>query len=130
MPLLVHLYNTHRHLSNIDCLMVHTACLVCLIRTVNGCSKKKPWKTSANSGHITDLKQSILETFNIYDNTPASSVHNLADHWPSMTRCRWTKLKQQQNKKNVNLKFEVLPKANFSLLNPIKLFSHSLLPSH
>jgi hypothetical protein len=25
-----------------------------------------PWKASASSGHITNLKQSILETFNIY----------------------------------------------------------------
>jgi len=32
----------HRHLnlSNIDCLMVCTACLVCFISTVNGRSKK------------------------------------------------------------------------------------------
>ncbi len=26
-----------------------------------------PWKAGASSGHITNLKQSILETFNIYD---------------------------------------------------------------
>ncbi len=32
---------SHRHLSNIDSLMVHTTCLVCFISTVNGCSKKK-----------------------------------------------------------------------------------------
>jgi hypothetical protein len=25
-----------------------------------------PWKTGTSSGHITNLKQSILETFNIY----------------------------------------------------------------
>jgi hypothetical protein len=59
---------THRHLSNIDCLMAHTACLVCFISTVNGRSKKKkkqPWKTGASSGHITNLEQSIL-TFDIY----------------------------------------------------------------
>jgi hypothetical protein len=31
----------HRHLSNIDCLMACTACLVCFISTVNGCSKKR-----------------------------------------------------------------------------------------
>ncbi len=30
----------HRHLSNIDCFMAHTACLVCFISTVNGRSKK------------------------------------------------------------------------------------------
>ncbi len=52
--------------------MVHTACLVCFISTVNGPSKKKEeasysWKAGASSGHITNLKQSILETFDIYD---------------------------------------------------------------
>ncbi len=31
----------HRHLSNIVCLMAHTACFDCFISTVNGCSKKK-----------------------------------------------------------------------------------------
>ncbi len=50
--------------------MAHTACLVCFISTVNGCSKKrkekKPIETGASSGHITNLKQSILETFDIY----------------------------------------------------------------
>jgi hypothetical protein len=29
--------------------------------------KKKPWKTGATSRHITNLKQSILETFDIYE---------------------------------------------------------------
>ncbi len=51
--------------------MVCTACLVCFISTVNGCSNKKkeeayPWKASASSGNITNLKQSNLETFDIY----------------------------------------------------------------
>ncbi len=32
---------THRHLSNIDCLMACTTCLVCFISTVNGRSEKK-----------------------------------------------------------------------------------------
>jgi hypothetical protein len=31
----------HRHLRIIDCLTVHTACLVCFISTVNGHSKKR-----------------------------------------------------------------------------------------
>jgi len=26
-----------------------------------------PWKAGASSGHITNLKQSILETFDIYE---------------------------------------------------------------
>jgi hypothetical protein len=43
----------HRHLSNIDCLMAHTACLVCFSSTVNGRSKKRkmPWKMWHCSGH-------------------------------------------------------------------------------
>jgi hypothetical protein len=32
---------THRHISNIDCLKVHTACFVCFISTVNGHRKKR-----------------------------------------------------------------------------------------
>jgi hypothetical protein len=31
----------HRYLSNIDCLMVCTACLDCFISTLNGSSKKQ-----------------------------------------------------------------------------------------
>ncbi len=57
--------------------MARTACLVCFISTVNGhCNKRKkeeayPWKAGASSGHTTNLKQSILETFDIYDATQA-----------------------------------------------------------
>ncbi len=46
--------------------MAHIACLVCFISTVNGHSNKKrkekayPWKAGANSGHTTNLEQSIL----------------------------------------------------------------------
>ncbi len=29
-------------------------------------AKKKPWKTGTSSGHITNLKQSIFETLDIY----------------------------------------------------------------
>jgi hypothetical protein len=54
--------------------MACTACLVCFISTVNGhCIQKKKrkeaytWKAGSSSGHTTNLKQSILETFNIYD---------------------------------------------------------------
>ncbi len=50
--------------------MAHTACLVCFIRIVNCCSKKEAIMTGASSGHITNLKQSILETFDINDMTP------------------------------------------------------------
>ncbi len=58
--------------KNIDCL----SHLVCFNSTVNGRSNKKrkeeayPWKAGASSGHITNLKQSILETFNIYEQDP------------------------------------------------------------
>ncbi len=52
----------HRHLSNIDSLMALFASLVLLMVP----AKKKPRKTGTSSGHITNLKQSILETFNIY----------------------------------------------------------------
>jgi hypothetical protein len=62
--------------------MAHTACLVCFISTVNGLSEKKekkPIKTSTSSGHITNLKQSILETFDIYGYTftPATLIITL-----------------------------------------------------
>jgi hypothetical protein len=47
--------------------MAHTACLVCFISIVNGRSKKKkPIKTGTSNRHITNLKQSILESFDIY----------------------------------------------------------------
>ncbi len=50
--------------------MACTACLVSFISTVNGHSEKeeekKPIKTGTISGHITNLKQSILETFDMY----------------------------------------------------------------
>jgi hypothetical protein len=59
--------------------MARTSCFVCYISTVNGCSKKKkrkeeayPWKTGTSSGHIANLKQPILETFDIYDYTCSS----------------------------------------------------------
>ncbi len=59
----------HRHLKNIDCL----SHLVCFISTVNGRSNNKKkrkeeayhWKAGTSIRHITDLKQSILETFDI-----------------------------------------------------------------
>jgi len=44
-------------------------------------AKKKPGKTGASSGHITNLKQYILETFDIYavatlDYYPAELISN------------------------------------------------------
>jgi hypothetical protein len=39
-----------------------------------------PWKTGASSGHITKLKQSILETFDICDRTIDICVTSVANH--------------------------------------------------
>ncbi len=56
--------------------MTCTPCLVCFISTLNGRSnnnKKKwraeayPWKAGTSSGHVTNLKQSILETLDIFE---------------------------------------------------------------
>jgi hypothetical protein len=33
-----------------------------------------PWKAGASSGHITNLKQSILETFDIYGLPPGDII--------------------------------------------------------
>jgi hypothetical protein len=56
---------THRHLSNIDCLKARTACLVCFISLLMATAKKEKEKEAlkdgASSGHITNLKQSILD---------------------------------------------------------------------
>ncbi len=58
--------------------MVRTACLVCFISTVNDSNeKKKPIKTSASSGHLTYLEQSIVETFNIYVSDGERKFYNL-----------------------------------------------------
>ncbi len=64
---------------DIDSLTACTVCLVCFINTVNGCiQKKKPIKTAASSGHITNLKQSILETCDIWSLLLALSPTNVA----------------------------------------------------
>ncbi len=60
--------------------MVHAACLVCFISTINGRSNKKRkeeaynWKAGTSSGHITNLRRSILETFNIYVVSNGSAI--------------------------------------------------------
>ena len=61
----------HRHLSNIDCLMACTACLVFFMSTVKWPQQKKPWKTGASSGNITNLKQSIF----VFQYLWASLIH-------------------------------------------------------
>ncbi len=41
--------------------------------------EKKPIEASACSGHITNLKESILETFNIYDKNIATLEVTMID---------------------------------------------------
>ena len=41
-------------------------------------AKKKPWKMGTSRGHITNLKQSILETFDIYGKN-ASHLNKLIE---------------------------------------------------
>jgi hypothetical protein len=41
-------------------------------------AKKKPIKTVASSGHITNIKQSILETFDIYKTNSGCMVYGQA----------------------------------------------------
>ncbi len=50
--------------------------------------EKKPIKTGTSSGHITNLKQSILETFDIYEagaenSNRGQSSANRAKPWPT-----------------------------------------------
>jgi hypothetical protein len=59
----------HRHLSTIDCLMARTACLFVSLVLLMAAAKKRRkegFQDCASSGHITKLKQYILETFYIY----------------------------------------------------------------
>ncbi len=46
IEMIISVSHAHRHLSNIDRLMAHTACLACFTSTVNGRRKKgkMPWK--------------------------------------------------------------------------------------
>jgi hypothetical protein len=56
------MYQNHRHLSDIDCLTAHTACLVCFISTLNGCSKKikrSLWRRALVAG----TKQTLSNLF-------------------------------------------------------------------
>jgi hypothetical protein len=50
----------HRHLSNIDCLTVRTASLVCFISTVNGCSKKR---SLGRQALVVGTKQTLSNLF-------------------------------------------------------------------
>ena len=57
-----------RHLSNIDCLMAHTACLVCFISTVNGRSKKGE-NAMEDVALVAGTQENLsnLYSFDIYD---------------------------------------------------------------
>jgi hypothetical protein len=48
--------------------------------------KKKPIKTGTSSGHITHLKQSILETFNIYEYMPFISLSLIDVYVPTTVK--------------------------------------------
>jgi hypothetical protein len=62
------LHWNHRHLSNIDCLKVHAASLVCFVSAVNGHHKKEKeaLKEQHSSRHVTNLKQSILDFWYLF----------------------------------------------------------------
>ncbi len=68
--------------------MARTACLVCLISTFSGCSKKEKEKESQNcgasSGRITNLKQSIPKISMISSHPGYLYVHamiSMMDSW-------------------------------------------------
>jgi len=44
-------------------------------------AKKKPLKTGTSSGYITNLKQSILENFDIYGHTLTPNVNKNHENW-------------------------------------------------
>jgi hypothetical protein len=60
---------------------VHTACLFGSLVLLIAAAKKenKPIKTGASNGHITNLKQYILETLDIYGKSVWANVIN--DLW-------------------------------------------------
>jgi hypothetical protein len=63
----------HRHLSNIDCLMARTACLVCFISTVNGRSKKGLYRLVLVAGTPQTLSN-LFFTFDVYDAVATNDV--------------------------------------------------------
>jgi len=62
---------SHRHLRNIDCLMVRTACLVCFINTVNSHSKKRKKRSLLQAALVVGTQQNL------------SSLYYLNVYWPS-----------------------------------------------
>ncbi len=50
----------HRYLKKIDILMACSACLVCLVSTVEGCHKNMLGRGSACSMHTTQIEQSTF----------------------------------------------------------------------
>jgi hypothetical protein len=70
------------------------ASLVLLMST----AKKKPIKTGTSSGHITNLQQSILETFDIYEyEARPYHVVGVGYHWFVNLTPFW---RERERKKN------------------------------
>jgi hypothetical protein len=57
----------HKHLRNIDCLTVHTACLVCFIITVNGHSKTKKKRRLLWAALVAGTQQNLSNLFLPFD---------------------------------------------------------------
>jgi hypothetical protein len=57
--------DNHRHLSNIDCLMASTACLVCFISTDSGRSKKTKKRENAleDVALVADTQQNLSNLY-------------------------------------------------------------------
>ncbi len=55
-----HCKSTIDIIIKIDCLMTHTACLVCLVSTVSGCHKNTLRRANASGGHITKFEQTTF----------------------------------------------------------------------
>ncbi len=53
----------YRHLRNIDCLMAHTACLVCFISTVNGRSKKIKKRSLLRAALVAGTQQNLSSLY-------------------------------------------------------------------
>ncbi len=73
---------SHRHLSNTDCLMVHTACLVCFISTVNGRSKKRE-NALEDVALVPGAQQNLSNLYSIDINERSSFIYFYFSSSPS-----------------------------------------------
>jgi hypothetical protein len=68
-----------------------------------------PWKAGASSGHITNLKQSILETFDIYGVGQLTGVCTIKNYesviygFRNKVLCLYKPLKKTNNKDGTSL---------------------------